>query len=197
MDDQQNTAINKLLTDKVPVRIQRHRYRIEELEAEIAKLDQARRSGKVKLLRPRARKPIDRRLADLRGAVDELRDVWIDGFLTPLTVRDVWECRYQYTALRLYLKRKQGDKKLGVEGIQADDEAIELTCDNALLAMQIACALKAKDQQDGKWVQLMTYDDASRLDSRILMELWAIYAEKLALTQDELKKSAAPTSQAG
>ncbi len=196
MDDQTNEVLGKLTLDAVPITFDRYRYQIEDLENQIEGLKEARKRGKVRLLSRIVRKPIDQRMDGLREAVGLLRKKGkIEGVLTQLRERDVWECRYHYTAKRLYHQRLADKDKLEDKTYMAAHlEAVETISASVLLAAQIMCALKYKEKVNDHWVRMFTFDEMTAMDPRLHAEIWSVYRDSLMVTQDQLKKSSASTT---
>ena len=87
-------------------------------------------------------------------------------------------------------------ERLSSDASRAYDDALDMICNNVLLAKQVECMLKRKDKADGQYVRLFNYNEVSRFDARLLADLWLIYETEFILTADELKKSSAPQTKA-
>jgi len=201
MDEQTSIAMRKLLKDSVAVSIPRYKYEVATLQEELDRLKKTRKvkvSKKVFSFFERGRNiPIETRIAALESQIAQLSSVMIEGVLTPITEAEIWECRHEYTAQRIFLRRQQLMKeRLSSDASRAYDDALDMICNNVLLAKQVECMLKRKDKADGQYVRLFNYNEVSRFDARLLADLWLIYETEFILTADELKKSSAPQTKA-
>lgn len=196
MDDATNEVLGKLTREGAPITFDRYRYEIEDLEAQLEAIEAARKSGKVKLISRVLRRPIDKRAEGLREAIGALRkEGRIEGVLTQLKEKDVWECRTRYTVKRLYHQRL-ADKELleDKDYMAAHAEGVDVVGVAVLLAAQVTCSLKKKDKVNGEWVRMFTFDEISEMDPKLHAEIWSVYRDHLMVTQAELKKSSASTT---
>lgn len=198
MDNQINEALGKMMRNSVPVKVQRFKHEVIRLQAEIDQRDKGRRSGKISLINKTARRPIDKCIKELREAIDALSAEYLDGVMVPLKEQDLWDCRLVYTSKYNTFRKKQIQKiKDGLSGddLIADTEAIHIVAQNALITAQVQHSLKKKEKVKDAWVEMFTFDEASRLDPALINELWAIYCDHLVLTAEQLKPSAVSTNQ--
>lgn len=196
MDDKTNEVLGKLTREGAPITFDRFRYEMEDLEAQIEGLNEARKRGKVRLLSRMVRRPIEKRAEGLREAIGLLRKKGkVEGMLTQLTERDVWECRVRYTTKRLYHQRLAEKDQLEDKAyMAAHQESVDTIGAAVLLASQVTCALKKKDKVNDQWVRMFTFEDISAMDPRLHAEIWSVYRDHLMVTQAELKKSSASTT---
>ncbi len=195
MDNLINEALGKMMRNSVPVDVCRYKYEIIRLEAEISQRQTAKKAGKLTLIKRATRRPIDKRIKGLREAIGRLSLERLNGVMTPLREQDLWQCRYIYTAKYNTMRKQQLKKGLEGDDLQADQEALEVVCESALITAQVQFSLKKKKKVKDHWVQLLTFEEASRLDPGLINELWAIYCEHLVLSADQLKPSAVSTNQ--
>jgi len=192
MQEEIALSMGKLLKVSYPVTVMKFKYQILEMEEEIKHLSHAKKIPIRKRLIPLFQAtpvilPIEKRIDQLKLVILELGKEKIDGVITPLTEADIWECRCHYTAMRLHLKKSQHDT-LTADANQSFEQALEICCNAVLLAKQIECFMKKKEKEGDNWVRLLTYEQTSKLDPRILAELYNIYNQEFVLTDEQIKK---------
>lgn len=190
------TGMAKLMKEKVEITVPRYQYQILDLKKEIESLSKSARvrtSKKVLAFwRKQENEVISKKLDFLRARLIEMEAEVINGYLTPLTELEMWDCRCVYARTRIFLKNSQAVEELTPEARRASDEAIDLISNGALIAKQIECVLKKKEKVAGQWVRYFTADEASKMDPRTLNELWLRYISEFELSSEEIKKSYAP-----
>jgi len=185
-------AMEKLSKKEHPIRIQRHKYVVASLRADLEKLKQAG-GGKVKrafllLLFGKRQLPVEKQLDLLEQKCAEKEAEVIDGLLTPLSEAESWECKARYTEVLHYLATQHPLAELPEEGQASRSFAHDLAAKQAFLCARVHCALK-KRKADGSLQRYFSLAQVSELDPRVVSDIADIYERVFVLSEDELGKS--------
>lgn len=233
MEDVLASGMAKLATTEHPITVPRHKFNMQGLQQEAARLKRGIDQGeevlaqagmtlpeaypiwlkklirwmaspflKMKLhSRPMAKAEVKAKLADIQEAFKHINADVVEGILTPLTLAEEAECNAFYYMTRRHLAQALPQQPTA-EGNQAREEAIDFTCNHAILAKRVECCLKKSEREGwepgGRFVlvqpvtRALTPEQAHKLDPRLTADIWAEYQAIFVLSEDELGKYVAP-----
>jgi hypothetical protein len=197
LDDDIITGLAKLAGKEVPVRVLKAKFKLAELQEELDGVSQlpGERRRFFKWLLPERPAPAAHKADALRAEIEAAKADFLEGVLVPLTVADDMECdaHYGYASRNLQAHKPELRDQ---EAVDAWRDAVNFTVNHTMLCKRIECALKRKVKAKGepdRYERLLKDNEARRLDTRLLWELWSIYRAAFILTESELGKSAAPS----
>ena len=203
LDSEAAAGMEKLMRRSKPVRVLRRISALSKARATLDTMKQVSGEGRGILARFRAmlpgvqdEQPLEKQLAQAQALVDLLENDWIEGELTPLTEAEAWGVRAHFTHLSLFLKRQltqEGNTPEKVAANKAADETVEILGNQAWMAKWVGYSLKRKEGRslEPYWPDAIIPAD---LDPMVIAQLFGIYHAAFTPTEDELKKSAAPTT---
>ena len=186
-------AMGKLTKKEAPLRIQRQKYLVASLRADLERMKQVG-GGKAKrafllLLFGRRQLPVEAQWTAIEENLAKREADILECVLTPLTEAESWECRARYAEVLHYLATQQPHDELSEEGLASRKFAHELAAGQALQSARVHCMMKdPKRNPDGTWRRYMTSAQVAELDPRLLRDIADIYAREFVLTEAELGK---------
>lgn len=193
-------GMRKLTRESAPVKILKAPFQLAQVRAEIERFSDAK---KIKLenrvmaffhRNSKADLPLDIQIQALRMREEKLSSDWIDGVLTPLTEAETWEVRCEWGAIRKTLLERE--LEYDGEAKAAYHKEVEEASTSIYVSKWVGIALKQKDQVDNKWVRYSKLGTFGQIEPDALNYLFNFYHESFTLTDDDLKKFAAPTKAA-
>lgn len=212
------SAMAKLAKTEHPISVPRHKYLLEDLRQEAARLhgrlqhgdlvpvslgpsaNWARRLlGRFRLQRqPVLSAVVKKQMAELKERIEKMDKDLLQGILTPLTIQEEHECQAHYYAVRRGVKASFSFENSTPEQRAFEEEAVNFASNHALLAKQLECSLKECDfrPEGDEMVQILatplkralTPSAARQIDPRIASEIRMEYVKAFELTDDEVKK---------
>jgi len=191
------SAIGKLTRQSVPIILERFKYEIEALKEELGRLENANKAPKTNKQKVKSifttdkgRRLVERRMEEVREKISRLSDVKIEALLTPLSVDEYFEVQHAYLLRRLSISRSKPDN-LTEQGEKDFEDTLNIICNQALQAKYVECVVKKKE--NGKLVRFFTPQEVISLNASLQLEILSTHLKEFQLSDDELKKSLAPT----
>lgn len=191
MEKEEVSGMAKVYKDSIPIKIQKFKYEIVELEKKLTSLEAAigAKTGKGVLAYFRRKKlpGLDKMIAQTKTQIEKMSGEWIEGVMTPLSVRERFVCLNEQATHRFVMTEKlAGDKTLTQARKKAYERTIDLTCDMIYRVAWVSQTLK-KRVQDGL-VQMFSFEEACNIHPQLILELNGIHDREFVLGDEELKK---------
>lgn len=212
------SAMAKLAKTEHPISVPRHKYLLEDLRKEAARLQDRLKHGDLVPMRPGPsanwarrllgrfrlqRQPLldevlEKQLAEIKERTEKLDRQQIVGILTPLTIQEEHECEAHFYATRRGVGASFQLEDSTAQQRQFEEEALDFASNHALLAKRLECSLKKSvwEERDGERIQVLikplqralTAKSAREIEPRIAGEIYQEYMQAFELTGDEVKK---------
>jgi len=193
-------AFRKLTRESVPVKVLKNPFQLTQVRADLERMREALKAKTESTVmaffhkRSTADAPIKIQIEALEMREAALASEMIEAVLTPLTEAEVWEVRVEYGAIYNTLLKKvenyEGEAK------QAFMDEVKSSSTKIWVSKWIEIALKKPEQEGGKWIRYAGPGKLMGIDPPTLDWLFNFYHESFTLSDDELKKFAAPTKAA-
>jgi hypothetical protein len=192
-------AMRKLSRESAPAKVLRAPYQLAQTRMAIERFEAAKNIKTESRVRSFFRRnrgadaPLDIQLKALKIREEALANDFIEGTLTPLTEAETWEVRCEWGAIRAMLLAKE-DAYEG-EGKAIYHAEVEKVSSGIWIQKWVGIALKKKDKVDGRWERYAAPGQFGEVEPVAWDLLFSIYHETFNLTDAELKKLQASTTQ--
>jgi hypothetical protein len=191
MEEQAASGMAKVYKERVPIMINRYKYEIADLQKQLDGLKKAEGmySGKGLLAWMRRKKlpHLDELIAQHQHQIDALSNIFIEGVLTPLSVRDRMIAITEQSAHRFVMIEKlMADKNMTAARKKAYERSIDLTCDMIYKTAYFSQVLKK--EQNKELVQYFTFEQACNIHPQLVVDVINYHADNFILTDDEAGK---------
>lgn len=206
LDEAVATGMAKLAGREIPLKVLRLKFKLPELRLERDRLEQAL-ADRRKEFKPWWKKgwslperlqPERQRLARLELELAKGDADFIEGVITPLTTAEEMEIDANRSYARLHLSKHPPAELETQEQKDEYEQIVDLAAAHTGLAKKAECICKADrlksvpGKKDKEMVRerLFTFEEARKLDFRMLVEICQLHDAAFVPTEDELGKSA-------
>ena len=191
MDKDELNGMTKILNKQVEIQVRRYKYEIQGLKKKLVELEAAKGArtgpGLLRWLKRKKLPHLDDMISQTKRQIEELEKVYIDGILTPLTVRDRFLCLNEMEAHRLVMMERLTETKSLTEARKkAYERTIDITGEMIFRVASLSQVLKKKTQ--GGLEQFFTFDEACNLSPQLVVDIMNYHASNFILTEEEAKK---------